>query len=533
MDSYTYSFSTPSWTNNARAFLSQFSDMFSAFSKHIAPTYHHDRCERSVQMRLYALNKRQFVLVFVTFFICFGITLLIGIAGPPNIETVSKNGSSFGPHKPKDLKTGPFILKSDPLTTYHQQLWLIARITTDSETHSRFEEKFTVSVQIRGMKADDEGVIQADNPQLSSQIHNRTRILKCSKQCDDLILLHLGYLDYNYYRIKINFYGLENTKFDFKDIVFYFKTYNSSFTQIEIWIRFVFLFMTFVATCVFGHSLRKFTIRDWSIEQRWMSLLLPLLLLYNDPIFPLTFLVNSWVPGMFDALFQASFLCGLLLFWLCLYHGVRQTDRRFVKFYIPKLFIVGLIWISAVTLSSWQEYNEIQDPTYYYRLDTTNFMGFKIFFFIVGGLYLLYLGYLLIRAYAELRSMPYFDLRLKFMTFLMLIVLTISITITVMRYGAAALQDNFVAELSTNYKNSAEFVAIYGLLNFYMYTMAFVYSPSKNAIYESNFKDNPGMSMLNDSDEDVHYGSDQEETTLTTSRHVSRYHDSDEEIFRR
>ncbi|CAG2197332.1 Transmembrane protein 181 [Mytilus edulis] len=281
--------------------------------------------ESSVQMRLYALNKRQFVLVFVTFFICFGITLLIGVAGPPNIETVSKNGSSFGPHKPKDLKTGPFILKSDPLTTYHQQLWLIARITTDSETHSKFEEKFTVSVQIRGMKADDEGVIQADNPQLSPKIHNRTRILKCSKQCDDLILLHLGYLDYNYYRIKINFYGLENTKFNFKDIVFY---------------------------CVFGHSLRKFTIQDWSIEQRWMSLLLPLLLLYNDPIFPLTFLVNSWVPGMFDALFQASFLCGLLLFWLCLYHGVRQTDRRFVKFYIPKLFIVGLIWISAVTLSS-------------------------------------------------------------------------------------------------------------------------------------------------------------------------------------
>ena len=69
------------------------------------------------------------------------------------------------------------------------------------------------------------------------------------------------------------------------------------------------------------------------------------------------------------------------------------------------------------------------------------------------------------------------------MTFLMLIVLSISITITVMRFGAAALQDNFVAELSTNYKNSAEFVSFYGLLNFYMYTMAFVYSASKNALY--------------------------------------------------
>lgn len=45
-----------------------------------------------------------------------------------------------------------------------------------------------------------------------------------------------------------------------------------------------------------------------------------------DPIFPLTFLVDSWVPGMFDGVFQATFLCGLLLFWLCIYHGVRQVS---------------------------------------------------------------------------------------------------------------------------------------------------------------------------------------------------------------
>lgn len=41
---------------------------------------------RSVQMRLYALNKRQFVLVFVTFFICFGVTVLIGLAGKPLVH---------------------------------------------------------------------------------------------------------------------------------------------------------------------------------------------------------------------------------------------------------------------------------------------------------------------------------------------------------------------------------------------------------------------------------------------------------------
>jgi len=75
------------------------------------------------------------------------------------------------------------------------------------------------------------------------------------------------------------------------------------------------------------------------------------------------------------------------------------------------------------------------------------------------------------------------------MTFLMLIVLSISVTITVLRFGRAALQDNFVAELSTHYGNSAEFVAFYGLLNTYMYTMAFVYSPASNAVFGKFHRD--------------------------------------------
>lgn len=39
--------------------------------------------------------------------------------------------------------------------------------------------------------------------------------------------------------------------------------------------------------CLFAHSLRKFSMRDWGIEQKWMSILLPLLLLYNGrPFLP-------------------------------------------------------------------------------------------------------------------------------------------------------------------------------------------------------------------------------------------------------
>lgn len=39
--------------------------------------------------------------------------------------------------------------------------------------------------------------------------------------------------------------------------------------------------MTLSSQCLFAHSLRKFSMRDWGIEQKWMGILLPLLLLYN------------------------------------------------------------------------------------------------------------------------------------------------------------------------------------------------------------------------------------------------------------
>jgi len=74
-------------------------------------------------------------------------------------------------------------------------------------------------------------------------------------------------------------------------------------------------------------------------------------------------------------------------------------------------------------------------------------------------------------------------MRLKFLTLLMLIVLAISLSVTMLKYGVGVLEDNFVAELSTNYKSSAQFMSFYSLLNFYLYTMAYVYSPAKGTVF--------------------------------------------------
>ncbi|KAG8194655.1 hypothetical protein JTE90_003127 [Oedothorax gibbosus] len=519
-------FPARTWRLKIRSALSQFGDIFSEFGKNIAPTYYHDRCERSVQMRLYTMHKREFVLVISAFFASFSMFLFIGLAGPPITKTVTQNATKLSPRLNHSLSTGPFVMRSPALSTFSQQLWVIGKVFLKHGDDERFKKPFHVAVTIHGI-TDKNKIVEVLGEAL---IRNRTRELHCfNNVCEEFTVVHLGFIEYTHYIIIVSFYGLEriDENYDVKDVIFYFKTYNPSFTKIEIWFRCVFIVLIFATSCWFAYSLRFFCFFDWSIEQKWISVLLPLLVLYNDPLFPLSFLVNSWVPGMFDAMFQATFLCALLLFWLCIYHGIRQNERSFTKFYLPKCIIIGMLWFSAFTLASWEKYNELRDPTYNYKVDTGHFKGFKGFFFTVGVVYLIYLIFLIIRAYTELRSMPYFDVRLKFLTILMIIVLSISIAITVLRFGVSVLQDNFVAELSTNYGSSAEFMSLYSLLNFYLVTMAYVYAPPRAAYFETRVKDNPTLSMINDSDEDVIYGSDSENRPLNPIRKSADKEESD------
>uniref|UniRef100_A0A8D0XDZ1 Transmembrane protein 181 n=1 Tax=Sus scrofa TaxID=9823 RepID=A0A8D0XDZ1_PIG len=454
-----------------------------------------DRYYRLAPMRLYTLSKRHFVLVFVVFFVCFGLTVFVGIRGPKVIQTSAAN---FSLNNSKKLK--PIQMLSNPLSTYNQQLWLTCVVELDQSKETSIQTSFPMTVKVDGVAQDGTTVF------VHNKVHNRTRTLTCAEKCAEIIVAHLGYLNYTQYTVLV---GLEHLKLPIKDVNFTWKTYDPAFSQLEIWFRFVFVVLTFIVTCLFAHSLRKFSMRDWGIEQKWMSILLPLLLLYNDPFFPLSFLVNSWFPGMLDDLFQSVFLCALLLFWLCVYHGIRvQGERKCLTFYVPKFFIVGLLWLASVTLGIWQTVNELHDPMYQYRVDTGNFQGMKVFFMVVAAVYILYLLFLVVRACSELRHMPYVDLRLKFLTALTFVVLVISIVILYLRFGAQVLQDNFV------------FLSFYGLLNFYLYTLAFVYSPSKNALYESQLKDNPAFSMLNDSDDEVIYGSDYEEMPLQNGQAI-------------
>ena len=92
--------------------------------------------------------------------------------------------------------------------------------------------------------------------------------------------------------------------------------------------------------------------------------LLTAVLLYDNPLFPLILLVYSPLISVIDCCFTVTFFCVLLMFWLCVYHGIRKSERHFFSFYLIKIALVGLMWIIGCVILSWSALYESIDPTY-------------------------------------------------------------------------------------------------------------------------------------------------------------------------
>ncbi|CAF1074573.1 unnamed protein product [Rotaria sp. Silwood1] len=124
--------------------------------------------ERSVQMRLYALHKRQFVAVFVLFFICLFITILIGIAGPSTIHSTDYEFNN----QQKQI-SGPYEIKSGDLDKFYQRLWLTMKTTTDINDDFHQSVNVTVNMSYPSSPA-------------NKQSYERQRTIHCQKQVSNL-----------------------------------------------------------------------------------------------------------------------------------------------------------------------------------------------------------------------------------------------------------------------------------------------------------------------------------------------------------
>lgn len=197
----------------------------------------------------------------------------------------------------------------------------------------------------------------------------------------------------------------------------------------------------------------------------------------------------------------------------------------------------------VMIITVWQKYYAFYDPTFNYTMNTNYpvsdriitssyqssilviflFLALKFLFNIISiwqvikivffgaiVLYFLYLIVLIIKAYSDLRNMPFFgkfyavrslcciqknfktsrnefcrflDIRLRCLSIVVATVTTITILLALQSWGPAALQDHWAAQPKVAYDTSAPFMALYGLFNFKMYLLAYLFSPGIGSIH--------------------------------------------------
>lgn len=285
--------------------------------------------------------------------------------------------------------------------------------------------------------------------------------------------------------------------------------------------------------CWFTHSMHRYSFSDWSMEQKWIATLLPLLILYDskynvlylihkvherssnlnitcpftDPFYPMIFLFSSTLPRLMEILFQTTFYTCLMFFWIAFFHGIRQTNRSFSKFYGPKALLLGIFWFSVTYVTSWSQIEKLEKPTLDEEaaFDMSTFLRLCSFLFYTSSItYFLYLAGLILAAFTELRAMPYFDLRLKLQAFLISFTLTISVLVVLISFPSPSSlssssfspleDDNEVSRIpllqllpwTYEFSSSASFLALFSVTNLYVMFCAYFYYPSTASLMGMN-----------------------------------------------
>ncbi|KAL0491446.1 8 TM domain-containing transmembrane protein [Acrasis kona] len=361
--------------------------------------------------------------------------------------------------------------------------------------------------------------------------------------CSPIVTYLTRYIEYKEYRVITTLSGIGAVyKAELlEDVIFsQIETTNSNYTTFEMTLRSIFTIMSVIVTLYY--SLMLFRMQTWSyckVEQKWIMVLLPSLIMFNNPLF----LVNDvYLFTLIDIVFQSSCVCLLLLFVLIMSHSAvlpmhNGTQRRSFNFYLPKLLLVACLWLLITVTLIWERFNEIADPIH----EIPFFGQVNMAIAMIGLIIFLLVVYYTIRAVAgddvfyeallkldrsdahDTRSnfrqhyVSQYSISAKYKFFLGLTVLVCMV-----------LGVDFVTFLMKDDVNSAaQYLSMFPLLNYYVITLALFFLPSnQQEVILSDHVLTSGAFFGDDDDEEYQARGMLDDASMMTP--IEEYEDDDQ-----
>jgi hypothetical protein len=315
---------------------------------------------------------------------------------------------------------------------------------------------------------------------LNKYTSSYTQVLRCpqrSEYCMPITVAFLNYVPYSQYKISI---ALMNSAELYNDgmldtyAMIQFEYVTDKYSRFEVGWRYTLLFIMipFAAFYILYTFVRQPLIH-WTTEQKWTAILLLLIFFYNNPIMGFEYVIDTWVISFLNNVFVATFISYLLFTILVTTHAAIKPlgERRFF-FYIPKIVLVGIIWLFVIVALTYLAVKQKNDPSY--NLTVANSVsGYEIVAIIVG---LGVLAYILLLLYYLLRGIGYCmkigGIPLQFRSRIVVVWL---LTLTVV---VGTIVNVFLYLFKKTWNNSAQFLSYFVLYNAYAYIIGIFYLPS-------------------------------------------------------
>lgn len=306
-------------------------------------------------------------------------------------------------------------------------------------------------------------------------------------------ILFITPIRYVTYQIQV---GLLNGKelldrglLDSKVTIHYSYT-TSSYTLLSILLRCIFIIgSVFFSFFYLIALMRNQAFISWQSEQKFISLLLVLTIIYNNPLFFLQFVVVEWIFSFINTVFTITFFTFLMLTVLVMTHSIITTvsDRSIVWFYAPKFIVVGVIWVYSVTLISIIGF--LQQSGGFTIVGVSSTFPFLIILAVLLAIYLGNVGYYFVRSISKITHLPGKKVKkLIFSWGLTFIVLILTIIDTLL--FAAGVQVGAV-----------QFNVFFVAYNTYTVTMAILYWPTNTEEFKNQQEEIEEREQLIKSDE--------------------------------
>eukprot|EP00002_Diphylleia_rotans_P008246 TRINITY_DN1798_c0_g1_i2.p1 TRINITY_DN1798_c0_g1~~TRINITY_DN1798_c0_g1_i2.p1 ORF type:complete len:502 (-),score=71.21 TRINITY_DN1798_c0_g1_i2:955-2460(-) len=466
--------------------------------------------ESPMKMKLEEMPKRDLGCSIFIFTIFFVVGIIFGVLGPSvytyqylNAFNCPSGVTSFN----ETLCEGTDLSKKDEmfgalvsnLDKFDRELIVEVEFENKNYTAAAINEKVLIDIiLIGGQSPGGQGQILNKGDDYSYE-----KTVKCSrgnKRCNSVELLHITFIEYKYYTITI---VMNEDNPWIGNAYFTFKYVNAEYTVFELWFRIIFLLTSIGIFIWFIKKMKQVSSYEWTLEQKWMVLLMIGLIFLNNPLYVFTITTDHIFPYVINNMFMFGFLATLLTFWLCLLDAMSKssTMRTIQHFYAPKVLLVGILWVFAVAAYSLISKYRNDDPRYSPGDDVESVKALLAIYFIFVAIYIIWFGYLVYKALKEIQYIQHMRMRVRI--FLGLTIAVVLITIIGMIAGAVDSVNN----------NAASFLIYFCLFNTYIWLMIHLYSPAKFLYQGVNMQMTVGMASLDENDleaEFVHVELDRE-----------------------